>query len=45
VFHTQALTLQEFVVVTALSTVVFLGVEAEKLVSHWMRGRAYVSMT
>ena len=36
IFHTQALTLEEFGVVTALSAVVFLGVEAEKL----FRGRA-----
>lgn len=33
VFHTQALTLQEFLVVTALSSVVFVGVEVEKLFS------------
>jgi Ca2+-transporting ATPase len=40
IFNTQALTLQEFVVVTALSTVVFLGVELEKLVTHWRRASA-----
>jgi Ca2+-transporting ATPase len=33
VFHTQPLTLEEFLVVTALSSVVFIGVEVEKLVS------------
>ncbi|MBK9273381.1 MAG: cation-translocating P-type ATPase [Flavobacteriales bacterium] len=33
IFHTQALTLEEFLVVTALSSVVFFGVEVEKLVS------------
>jgi Ca2+-transporting ATPase len=31
IFHTQALTLEEFLVVTALSSVVFIGVEVEKL--------------
>ncbi|MEZ4755323.1 MAG: cation-translocating P-type ATPase [Flavobacteriales bacterium] len=34
IFHTQALTLQEFLVVTALSSVVFIGVEVEKLFSR-----------
>ncbi|MBK8949174.1 MAG: cation-translocating P-type ATPase [Flavobacteriales bacterium] len=33
IFHTQALTLEELVVVTALSSVVFIGVEVEKLIS------------
>ena len=33
IFHTQALTWQEFLVVTALSSVVFIGVEVEKLFS------------
>ncbi|HRD52579.1 MAG TPA: cation-translocating P-type ATPase [Flavobacteriales bacterium] len=32
VFRTQGLTLEEFLVVTALSSVVFIGVEAEKLI-------------
>lgn len=31
-FHTRPLTLEEFLVVTALSSVVFIGVEVEKLV-------------
>ncbi len=34
IFHTQALTRQEFLVVTALSSVVFIGVEVEKLFSR-----------
>jgi len=34
IFHTQALTGQEFLVVTALSSVVFIGVEVEKLFSR-----------
>lgn len=34
IFHTQPLTLQEFMVVTALSSVVFIGVEVEKLFSR-----------
>jgi P-type Ca2+ transporter type 2C len=45
VFNTQALTLEEFVVVSALSTVVFLGVELEKLVTRWRRASTYVSVT
>ncbi|MBK6542780.1 MAG: cation-translocating P-type ATPase [Flavobacteriales bacterium] len=32
IFHTQALTVQDFFVVTVLSSVVFIGVEVEKLV-------------
>ena len=31
IFHTQALTLEEFLMVTALASVVFIGVEVEKL--------------
>ncbi|MCC6400194.1 MAG: cation-translocating P-type ATPase [Flavobacteriales bacterium] len=34
IFHTQPLTLEEFLVVTALSSVVFIGVEVEKLFSR-----------
>ena len=33
IFHTQALTMEEFLVVTAISSVVFIGVEVEKLFS------------
>ncbi|MBL8001300.1 MAG: cation-translocating P-type ATPase [Flavobacteriales bacterium] len=33
IFHTQPLTLEEFLAVTALSSVVFIGVEVEKLFS------------
>ncbi len=33
IFHTQGLTFEEFLVVTALSSVVFIGVEVEKLFS------------
>jgi Ca2+-transporting ATPase len=39
IFHTQALTLEEFVVVTLLSLVVFVGVELEKLVAPVRRRR------
>jgi Ca2+-transporting ATPase len=38
IFHTQALTGEEFLVVTLLSSVVFFGVEAEKVVRRWRRG-------
>ncbi len=40
IFHTEALTMEEFMVVTVLSTVVFFGVELEKGVRRWRRGRA-----